>query len=275
MSASATYSATEKVVLCLTGGALIPFFSFLVYRYARRHMTERETLGTRLFYIYQAMYGAIIGICIGHLFTFWGTRLLSVGMVIGFVINDLIDRIDRYYWNKNIHGVYESIGSSTFSHHDSSLDRTRVIKKDFESFDNLGSEETAERMSDSVDESKLNQRKLLYFFIQYFASLFVVMNNGLVLIVGLQNGTPSALMTVCFYLNSLTLSLVFFGSMSHAEFFVDEKDRRRRIFYAAISLTWCLALFLSCVPVLADVPFSTAYLMLSHPAYIIVYKIIK
>lgn len=268
------YGPTEKVVLSLLGGVLVPLTGWIVFVVARRRLRLQDTLQNRGYLFHQILAGVLLGQFMCHTWVGLGAtpldaRFMFLFALFGYNVTHLAETLGRL-WNTNEN--YEGPANDDNFDEEYSLDRTHLEEQTVVITSNVGSADFAEQHWRNRDYTKQMRKRswMLVLVIVVFAIISVM--DGLLLVYRNPQGETQVTLTIfAFYLNGYSMTVSVYGAALHAKWHITEE--RRWVWWSGLCLVWGAILLGSVVPVLANVSTQAAQSIISNMAFLAFYGI--
>lgn len=257
MNTTEGFTVAEKVILPLSGGIICPLLSLAFYIFSKKRMLKEETLKSRAHVFYQMMSGILIGQFLCHTFIFFDVTYTLIFVLVGYVVMVCAEVIGRM-WNTNVQyiGPVDSQVKEDLDVDKESMSEKSVIRATADQMP------TAIWVSQDVSKDTNIRRWIMGVLIVVFIMISIV--DGIVLIFR----SASVALVVCYYVNSIAMTIAVLSSMIHAKIHFKEY-----YVWCILSGIWCLSVFCSTIPVLANVSYDMSVLILENKVFIAFYAL--
>jgi hypothetical protein len=248
------------VVFPLLGGVLAPIIGVLVYRYSRRKSRKHETSKGRAYLFYRVLTGVLFGQYICHVtivaptnFALVGFKYLFLFMAAGYVLMDVAETVGRC-WNTNSHSIGPIDGQVS---DDIALNKEKMEENTVIVAQDISSNDFATVVWMAEDYAKDKRKRLWLLGLLFVIFGIIALLDGFLLIYRNPQSTGLCVgITVCYFVNGISMTIAIYGAMIHAKIHIIQ-ERRPRLFWSGfLGGLWCVILVCSAVPVLASTPLS-------------------
>jgi hypothetical protein len=257
MNVTEGFTIAEKVILPLSGGIVCPLLSLGFYLIAKKRMQKKETVKSRAHVFYQMLSGILIGQFLCHTFIFFDVTYTLILVLVGYALMACVEIIGRM-WNTNV----QYVGPV-----DSQVDDELGLDKETMTTKPVV-ECTKKNMSTAIwqgqDVSKDRRIRRWMLGTLFVVLVMISIVDGILMVFR----TASVALVICYYLNSIAMTVAVLSSMIHAKIHTEEY-----YVWGILAGIWCLAVFCSTIPVLANVPYSVSVMILENKVFISFYAL--
>jgi hypothetical protein len=267
------YGVTEKVILVLLGGLLVPFSSWIVYVVARHRLRLKATLRSRAYLFYQTLSGVLLGQFMCHTWVGLGASALDARFMFLFALlgcnlfhtGETIGRL--WNTNRNYNGPIDDNNGE-----DDDLDRENMEEPTMDVATHVNSPEFATNHWRNLDKSKRKRKRIWMMALVIVVFAVISVMDGLLLVYrNPQDSTQMVLTMLAFYLNGYSMTVSVFGAMLHAKLHVKEEKRKRLAIWCLLTLIWSIILMASVIPTLMGISVETAQSVISARGFLAFY----
>lgn len=266
------YTDVQKGVLMPSTFVACTLVTGILFRYAHRRLRGKNTFLHRMQYIYSMIAGGLMGQFFAHTlpnssvhpFSFSTDYAFAIGfLLLGFYIIMWIQKCGRVN-NVNPNYTGPEVTLTEINH---VVDPNTMEEHNYTNMDDLNSDEFSDKMWTIEDEkSELKRRRKMALFL-FFTMLLIQVFEGFFLIY--RNKSDKGLLIGLFVVDKLIESMIVIGALLHAFFHAIPGKKA----FIALSIIWIIGTTASTIPVLTNMNYMDAQLVLQHPATSIFYAL--
>lgn len=261
-------SVLEKVLLASVGGIISPCISAIMLFWSRRRLKEGQRSESRAFLFYSALSGVLLGQYICHtaiVDDHFDTRIMNLCALAGFFILYVIESELRL-WNAAPQYIAPIDGDIEIDS-DSGLQRAKMEQDSIVVARGVNTEQMSRVVFGTLDVAKDENKRVVLLALMYVNMAVILCMDGFLLVYR----PPSIGVTVCFIINTTSLSIAMYSAMIHAKYHVYEEFKQRTMRWVFLTVVWSSLVLLCTLPLMIDMSRESAAMFVESYATLCFY----